>query len=81
MFPEPQGVHGGEPELLVGPHVPGQEAADVRVPGVAAAIYRVAIIEGKQRLAVIIGQALPQPPKVVGQVPETRLMTKLSQER
>ena len=71
MFPEPQRVHGSEPELLVSPHVPGQEAADVRVPGVSAAIYRVTVIEGKQRLAVIVGQALPQSPEVISKVPES----------
>ena len=69
MFSEPQRVQGGQAEVLVGPHVPGEEAADVRVPGVSPAVDRVAVIEGQQRLAIIVGQTLPQSPEIIGQVP------------
>ena len=52
MLPEPEGVHGEQAQLLVGPHVPGQEAAEVRVTRVAAAVHGMAELRGggQQRL-------------------------------
>ena len=47
-------------QLFIGPDVSGQEAADVRVPWVPAAVYRVAGVGGEEWLAVVVGEAFPE---------------------
>ena len=69
-LPEPDGVETQESQLFIGSHVSCQEAANVRVTRISSAIYRMSVVEWKQRFAVVVGDSLSQTTKVIGQVPQ-----------
>ena len=70
MFPEPDRVHGEQPQLFICPHISSQEASNAGAARIPAAVDRLPVVERKERFAVVVRNSLPQSSVIIRQVPQ-----------